>query len=215
MMNLAAIDLRPHLLDPIPELQEAVRLLDEAVSAHLAGDRDRADRLIRAADLPVIAEWTESLWGQGGPWSRPRPVANPLPYLPSGQRPRQRMPGKTVLRQLVARDGYHCRFCGIPVIRAEIRRLIRAAYPEALRWGTRNADQHAAFQALWLTYDHLLPHARGGDNDPDNLVIACQPCNCGRADLTLGEAGLLDPRERDPVRSAWDGLERFTKQGGT
>ena len=55
MMNLAAIDLRPHLLDPIPELQEAARLLDEAVSAHLAGDRDRADRLIRAAAFRVIA----------------------------------------------------------------------------------------------------------------------------------------------------------------
>lgn len=201
--------LSPHLLDPIPELYEAARLLDEAVNAHLAGDRTRADRLIRAADLPVIAEWTDSLWGPGGPWSRPLPVANPLPSLPPEQRVRQRMPGKAVLREPVGRDGFHCRFCGIPVIRAEIRQEIRAAYPESLRWGSRNADQHAAFQALWLTYDHLVPHARGGSNDPGNLVVACQPCNCGRANLTLEEAGLADPREREPVRSEWDGLERF------
>ena len=143
----------PYLLEPILELYEASRLLDEAVTAHLAGDRDRADRLIRAADFPVIAEWTESLWGPGGPWSRPRMVADPLPFLPAEHRSRQRMPGKAVLRQLVERDGFHCRFCGIPVIRAEVRQQIRAAYPEALRWRTRNVDQYAAFQALCLTYD--------------------------------------------------------------
>src|SRR5215216_3398976 len=36
--------------------------------------------------------------------------------------------------------------------------LIRKAYPSALRWGDRNVDQHAGFQAMWLQYDHLLPH---------------------------------------------------------
>ena len=110
--------LRTCLLDPIPELYEAARLLDEAVTAHLAGDYARADRLIRAADLPVITEWSESLWGPGGPFSRPLPVANPLPTLPREQRVQQRMPGIAVLRQLIERDGFHCRFCGIPVIRA-------------------------------------------------------------------------------------------------
>jgi 5-methylcytosine-specific restriction endonuclease McrA len=199
----------PCLLDPIPEIHEAARLLDKAVTAHLAGDRATADTLIRAADLPVIAEWTAALWGPGGPWCRPLPVANPLPALPPAERIQQRMPGSKTLASLLERDGYHCRFCGIPVIRAEIRKRIHAAYPEALRWGSRNADQHAGFQALWLTYDHLVPHARGGTNDSENLVVACQPCNCGRLNLTLEEVGLSDPRSREPVRSEWDGLERF------
>jgi 5-methylcytosine-specific restriction endonuclease McrA len=208
-MDLSSIDLRPHLLNPIPEIFEAARLLDEAVTAHVAGDRAKADQLIRAADLPEITAWTESLWGPGGPWTRPLPVANPLPSLPRELRIQQRMPGVKTLAGLLERDGYHCRFCGIPVIRAEVRKRMRAAYPDALRWGTRNSDQHAAFQALWLTYDHLVPHARGGTNDPENLVVACQPCNCGRSNLTLEEAGLSDPREREPGRSSWDGLERF------
>jgi len=206
---MPAAPLRPHLLDPIPEIFEAARLLDEAVTAHVAGDRAKADQLIRAADLPEITAWTESLWGPGGPWTRPLPVANPLPSLPRELRIQQRMPGVKTLAGLLERDGYHCRFCGIPVIRAEVRKRMRAAYPDALRWGTRNSDQHAAFQALWLTYDHLVPHARGGTNDPENLVVACQPCNCGRSNLTLEEAGLSDPREREPGRSSWDGLERF------
>jgi hypothetical protein len=200
---------RTCLRDPIPELFAAARDLDAAVTAHLEGNHALADELIRRADVPAIAEWTESLWGKGGPWSRPRPVENRVPYVESAERARSRMPGGAGLAALIARDGFHCRFCGIPVIRAEVRSLMRAAYPEALRWGSANAEQHAGFQALWLTYDHLLPHARGGTSDLDNMLIACQPCNCGRSNLTLEEAGLSDPRLREPVRSEWDGLERF------
>lgn len=75
--------------------------------------------------------------------------------------------------------------------------------------GSRNIDQHAAFQAMWLQYDHLLPHARGGDNSLDNVVITCAPCNFGRMNWTLDEVGLIDPRTRQHVRSVWTGLEQF------
>ena len=85
----------------------------------------------------------------------------------------------------------------------------KKAYPEALTWGSKNIDQHAAFQAMWLQYDHLLPHARGGDNNLDNIVITCAPCNFGRMNWTLDEVGLIDPRTRQPARSVWTGLEEF------
>lgn len=62
---------------------------------------------------------------------------------------------------------------------------------------------------MWLQYDHLLPHARGGDNNLDNIVITCAPCNFGRMNWTLEEVGLIDPRTRQPVHSAWTGLEHF------
>ena len=107
------------------------------------------------------------------------------------------------------RDGYNCRFCGMPVIRRETRAKIRAAYPNALNWGDREVEQHAAFQAMWAQYDHLLPHARGGTNDLENLVLTCAPCNFGRAGYTLAEVGVADPTLRLPTASAWDGLKRF------
>jgi 5-methylcytosine-specific restriction endonuclease McrA len=119
------------------------------------------------------------------------------------------MPNKAGLAALIERDGFHCRFCGIPVVRAEVRTAMHRAYPDALPWGSSNASQHAGFQALWLTYDHIVPHSRGGTSDIDNMVVACQPCNCGRTELTLGECNVADPRDREPVRSLWDGLERF------
>uniref|UniRef100_UPI0035A84FCD HNH endonuclease n=1 Tax=Mesorhizobium sp. LHD-90 TaxID=3071414 RepID=UPI0035A84FCD len=119
------------------------------------------------------------------------------------------MPSLTEKRGLLARDGFHCRFCGIPLVRSETRSLIRTVFPGALRWGSLNSEQHAGFQALWLQYDHLIPHARGGTNEPSNMVVTCAPCNNGRSNLTLEEAGLLDPRLREPRLTHWDGLERF------
>jgi hypothetical protein len=128
----------------------------------LGGKRPLAEELIRQADIPAITEWSASLRGAGGPWTRPLPVANRLPFVPKELRIKARMPSKAEIAALLMRDGVHCRFCGIPLVRAETRGLIRRTYPTALRWGDRNAEQHSAFQALWLQYDHLLPHARGG-----------------------------------------------------
>jgi len=55
----------------------------------------------------------------------------------------------------------------------------------------------------------LLPHARGGGNSLENLLITCAPYNYGRGHHLIEEVGLADPRNRPPVRSDWDGLERF------
>lgn len=201
--------LRTCLRDPIPEIFDAARYLADAVTAHGVGQHALADELIRLADIPAINEWSESLWGKGGPHGRPLPVPNRAPFVPKAERVEQRQAGPPVKRALLARDGFHCRFCGIPLVRGETRALIRNAYPVALRWGERNADKHAAFQAMDLHYDHLLPHARGGTNELANMLVTCAPCNCGRDKLTLEEVGLSDPRLREPIRSTWDGLERF------
>jgi hypothetical protein len=208
-MNLETRPLRKCLREPIPEIYQAAFYLDAAVSAHLAKRHSDADEMIRNADIPVIMEWSESLWGAGGPWTRPLPVETRAPFIEKNQRIKARMPSSGVLRTLLARDGFHCRFCGIPLIRAETRQLLCASYPDALRWGSRNTEQHAGFQAMWLQFDHILPHARGGDNDLSNVVVTCAPCNNGRSNLTLDEVGLMDPRGREPMLSSWDGLERI------
>jgi 5-methylcytosine-specific restriction endonuclease McrA len=192
--------------DPIPEIADAARYLDAAVSAHIVGRRDLAEELIRLADMHSIWEWTESIWGRNSPYVRYRP-SRVVP--PKAERLKFRMPSSDDKRALHLRDGYHCRFCGITVIRKEVRQRIGAAYPQALRWGKKNTEAHAAFQVMWAQYDHLVPHARGGNNELSNLVITCAPCNYGRMSYSLEEVGLIDPRTRLPVRSGWDGLERF------
>lgn len=196
-------ELRYCLREPVPEVFDAARFLDAAVSAHILGQADLAVELILAADLPAVRAWSNSLWGKGGPFSRPLFVDASLPSIPKAENPLARMPSTAEKRALIARDGYNCWFCGISVIREEVRKRICVAYPTHPIWGRTNDTQHAAFQAMWLQYDHLVPHARGGTNAPDNMLITCAPCNYGRTALTLAETGLSDPREREPVRSTW------------
>ena len=203
------IILRKCLREPIPEITVAVGLLDEAVSAHLDSRYVEAEALIRSADLPAIREWTESIWGANSPYVVVNQLQSYSSELPKRKRVPARMPNTAEKKQLIDRDGFHCRFCGIPVIRRRIRMLLHSAYPLALPWGRKNEEQHAALQAMWLQYDHILPHARGGDNSLDNIVITCAPCNFGRMNYLLREVGLADPFSRCPLQSDWDGLERF------
>jgi HNH endonuclease len=200
--------LRKCLRDPIPEIYDAARYLDAAASAHLAGEYDMAARLITLADIPDIRDWTESLWGSKSPYNSAKTIANASPGLPKEERVKVRMPNSAEKNALQERDGFHCRFCGIPVIRREIRDILKKAYPHALSWGSKNIEQHAAFQALWLQYDHVLPHARGGNNELGNIVITCAPCNYGRNNNLCEEVGVQDPFQSPPISSTWDGLER-------
>jgi hypothetical protein len=118
------------------------------------------------------------------------------------------MPTSTTRLQILARDGFHCRFCGIPVIPAEVRQLLTGLYPDAAPWGRRNADQHAALQCMWLQFDHLIPNERGGTSDLANVVVTCAPCNFGRMQFTIDEVGLENPMLR-PVSSTWRGFDRW------
>ena len=203
------------LREPVDAIAEAAALLEAGVDAHLAGDRTAAAARFRAADLPEVRAWTESLWGsaRANPdqpsYLRIRAVPGAPPHLPKGERLAERMPTRAEQEALIAHWGHTCAFCGIPVIHARVRERIRKAYPEVPIWGTGNASQHAALQCMWLQFDHVLPHARGGGSEPGNVVITCAPCNYGRWNRTLEEMGLEDPRLRGPEPLDWDGLERF------
>jgi 5-methylcytosine-specific restriction endonuclease McrA len=42
-----------------------------------------------------------------------------------------------------------------------------------------------------LTIDHVLPKARGGTTEWENVVAACSPCNHRKANRTPEEAGMV------------------------
>lgn len=196
-------------VEPIREMFDAAQLLSEAADAHLAGDPVKVDRLIRAADIKSIGDWTDTIWGRENPEIHGfREVPNAPSFVSTKGRP-GRMPNAEARRRIAKRDGHRCRFCGLPVISSEIRIQLHRLYPAAVRWGGKNRDQHFAFQCMWLQYDHVLPFERGGTSSDDNVVIACAPCNYGRNCRTLEEVGLLDPRLLPVEPSSWDGLERL------
>ena len=203
------------LLEPVAEIFQAAVTLQSAVKAHLNSDSGEAERLIREADDPKIRLWTERIWGKQSPeihgFSQ-RPDSPP--HLPVAQRPLPRMPVRSTQDLIIRRDGYHCRFCGIPVIRRDIRQAMHRRYPDALPWGRTNETQHAAFQCMWLQFDHLLPNTRGGHSGLESILVTCAPCNFGRMEWTIDEAGLNDPRDRIlhdhwAGFATWRGLEEF------
>src|SRR4051794_17694429 len=110
-----AMVLRQCLIEPVPALFEAAAMLSSAVDAHLAGDTDEADRLLRLAHSEEVRAFTEGAWGTG---AKERfgfitvPGAPPALSLPD--RPAPRMPTIETRQAVIQRDGYHCRFCGLP-----------------------------------------------------------------------------------------------------
>lgn len=201
---------RTCLREPIPEIFEVADILRAAVDAHLSNDGRTAAQLFAAANMPEIREWTESIWGKG--WKelvQPRTIEGAPAYLSKEERQPVRMPNRDGEAKIIARDGYHCRFCGIPVIHKRIREKVKKLYPTSVIWGRTNISQHAAFQAMWLQFDHLIPHSRGGTNNLGNVLITCAPCNYGRFHYTIEELGIMNPFDREPVTSSWNGLEDF------
>ena len=199
-------NLRICLRAPVPALQVAAALLDRAATAHVEGNRALAAALIVQANMSDVREWTESLWGAKSPYApKLRKLSDAAP------RENERMPNRFVQSQLHTRDGFNCRYCGVPVIRKVVREYFRKSYPELALWGRRNIEQHAAFQAMWAQYDHVVPHSTGGKNELGNIIVTCAPCNFAKMDFTLEDCGLMDPRLRDPCASSWDGLEQVLK----
>jgi hypothetical protein len=201
-------DLRHCFRDPIPELYDAARLLDAAAVAHLSGWPALASDLLSRADISAVRKWLDSIWGSKSEYVRYRATPESKPPVRRAERVALRMPTLETRIRLHQRDGFQCRWCGIPVIRTEVREFFRRHYPQVRIWGKGNANQHAAFQALWVQYDHIVPHALGGTNEYENLVITCAACNYGRMQFTFAEVGLQNPMIREPTSSPWDGLER-------
>jgi hypothetical protein len=210
-----APDLRVCLRPPIPEIAVAAGLLNDAVTAHLDGRFSEAVRLIEQANMRPIMEWSWSLAGKFSEYNSPRFRLGKSSEVPAAQREKIRMPSSEYKRMLHDRFGYHCCFCGTPVIRKEVRNRLLSLYPDAIPWhGEKELAKHAAIYVMVAQYDHVVPHSRGGRNDLENIILTCLPCNYGRMNFTLEEMGLFDPRKRNPVEcvfSGWDGLERLLR----
>ena len=197
--------MRNSFLPLIPELEYAADLLQEAVAALRVGDEQTARERLRAADMPEICAYFGRIAGPTDPevhWQE----KSPKDVLPKHARATLRMPSVREERAVFERDGWRCRYCGTRIIYKKARQYLTKVFPAEARWGTRNAEKHCALAALTASLDHIVPHSRGGTNEPENLVAACGPCQFGRSDWTLEEVGFFDPRERPPVVDDWDGL---------
>jgi 5-methylcytosine-specific restriction endonuclease McrA len=84
--------------------------------------------------------------------------------------------------KILERDQYRCRYCGL--------------------------DGRASFEnALVMSVDFVIPRARKGKKDPQNLVACCRPCNMikgTRVYRDLEEAKAYVLARREELRKAWE-----------
>jgi len=194
----------------------AAFVLEEAASAHLEGDDRRAPELIAATNRQEFRLFLDTLWGATSKYNSPIDGARlgHSIYALAQETSVERMPSAAAMREIVQRDGYRCRYCSIPVIPKEVRVILHKAYPDALPWGRKNAEQHSAFQALWMQFDHVVPHSMNGGNSLDNVVICCAGCNFGKSNYPLEKLGLANPFDSPPITSGWNGLTHLLPNRG-
>ena len=202
--------MRYSIKDPIPEIFAAWGALSAAADAYLAEEHDAADRLLRSADNPHVWSWLNPAWSKvDANVVNLRPENDSFP-IPKADREPDRNIRVAVRNAVLKRDGYRCRFCGVPTISADMRKFLVSRYPDAVPWDVYDpSKQHAALSALWLQFDHVVPHSHGGPSSLENVVVTCALCNFGKDRFTLKQLGLSDPRDREPVATDWDGLERL------
>ena len=84
-------------------------------------------------------------------------------------------------RKILERDNYVCRYCGL--------------------------DGRASFEnALVMRVDFVIPRARKGKKNPDNLVACCAPCNTiqgTKVYASFEDAKAQVLARREDLRKAW------------
>lgn len=202
--------MRTSIRQPVPEVHAAIRALEAAVDAHLAGDPQLAAAKFRVANCPVTWHWLSEPWTRVSKNVIVKEPDGDTQQIPKSERDPDRNIAPAIRQSVLARDGYQCRYCGLPVVHADIRKIAHKLYPTEIPWNPRiAAEQHSAFQVTWLQFDHVEPHSHGGASSVDNVVISCAMCNFAKDRFTLRQLDLEDPRLRPPRPSNFDGLERF------
>jgi len=199
------VRIRRYMYEPIYKAFQSAALLSDAVDAHLHGDVVGAKRLLVEADIDEIRAWQWPIESKL-PWKR---LSNEPLSLLKQARAKPRHPTGATRQIVIDRDGYHCRFCGLPVISSDVRKCLSVLYGEAIPWSRKFHECHAGFQCLTMSFDHVLPHERGGTSDPENIVVACGPCNYARMSFTLREVEVDHPLKHPSYTRHWFGYDRW------
>lgn len=172
---------------------QATQSFGAAYRAAEEGDLEQALTYLAETRGPELRDWFD-VHAQNTGWFRAahfgrEPKPEPMPDLDPLRKPDR------YAAEVFERDGLRCRYCGKEVFpTAMLKRFERMVGPENFKTTGNNANRHGVRLAFSAALDHVEPHSRGGRTDPSNLVTACWPCNYGKADYTLAELGLMDPR---------------------
>ena len=94
--------------------------------------------------------------------------------------------------QIYIRDGFVDRYTGKRLLFPNVLRIMTSklgneVFPFHTNW--KMSDCHIAYWHYMPTYDHLLPIARGGLDNPENIVTTSQIMNSSKSNFLIEELG--------------------------
>jgi len=90
--------------------------------------------------------------------------------------------------------------------KSKIPKGIRALVANRAKWRCEYCVSQERFAPQSFTIDHFVPQSKGGNDDMENLVNACQGCNGAKSD----KIGMVDPITRifvpffNPRTQVWE-----------
>jgi hypothetical protein len=185
-------------------MRERLDVLRTAVNMACSGSHAAARDLIAVVGNEDILHWCVE-HGQMSGIHRHRALGRITgAQVGLGTGPRSPSPLLTV--NVWRRDGFHCRYCGIPVVPKRVLKAFSTLVgADVFPVGRTNAENHGAALIACAQIDHVVPYNQGGATDQNNLVTACWACNFGKDRFTLAQIGLDDPRARQQNYPGWDG----------
>jgi len=112
----------------------------------------------------------------------------------------------TAALRVFRRDGFVDRYSGARLLFPGVLRVLSIAMPAVFPFhpNWKMSHTHQAYWELMPTLDHVMPVARGGQDEFDNLVTTSMLRNAAKANWTLEELGWK--LRTAPVDAMWDGL---------
>jgi 5-methylcytosine-specific restriction endonuclease McrA len=121
------------------------------------------------------------------------------------ERAKRQIP-KAVMLQVFLRDGFVDRYDGMRLVFPGALHLMSCLLEDVFPYHPHGKYEkcHPAFWDVLASIDHIIPIARGGSNEIDNLVTVSMRTNARKANWLAEEAGLT---LRPPGKLGdWDGL---------
>lgn len=113
------------------------------------------------------------------------------------------------MMKIFMRDCFIDRYSGRKLVNPGALRVLSEEFPQEVPYQAHGKLDccHIAYWELMPTIDHVLPIARGGDNNDDNLVTTSMSMNLSKSSFTLDQLQWkLYPAYTD---ENWDGLTNW------
>jgi len=120
--------------------------------------------------------------------------------------PQKRQYSKYQMCKVFLRDGFLDRYSGDKLLFPGLIKILTIEFPEIFRYhrNWKMSDTHMIYWDLFPTVDHLIPIARGGQDNESNWITTSMIHNSAKSNWTIEEIGwtLHDKGQLDN----WDGL---------